>query len=47
MPLKIIDAGFARTGIISLYAAPNQLGLSCYHMIEVLQSKANKSHLDF
>jgi hypothetical protein len=47
MALKIIGAGFGRTGTMSLYAALNQLGFTCYHMFEVLQNKANKSHLDF
>ncbi len=47
MPLKIIGAGFGRTGTKSLYTALNQLGFPCYHMFEVLQNKANKSHLDF
>lgn len=47
MPLKIIGAGFGRTGTMSTYAALNQLGFPCYHMIEVLENKANKSHLGF
>lgn len=47
MPLKIIGAGFGRTGTMSLYTALNQLGYPCYHMVEVLHNKANKSHLDF
>ncbi len=47
MSLKIIGAGFGRTGTMSLYTALNQLGFPCYHMIEVLQNKENKSHLDF
>jgi hypothetical protein len=47
MVLKIIGAGFGRTGTMSLYTALNQLGFPCYHMIEVLQNKANASHLDF
>ena len=47
MPLKIIGAGFGRTGTMSTYTALNQLGFPCYHMIEVLENKANKSHLDF
>ena len=47
MALKIIGAGFGRTGTLSLYMALNQLGFPCYHMFEVLENKENKSHLDF
>ncbi len=47
MALKIIGAGFGRTGTLSLYTALNQLGFPCYHMFEVLENPANKSHLDF
>jgi hypothetical protein len=45
--LKVIGAGFGRTGTMSLYTALNQLGFPCYHMFEVLKNPANKSHLDF
>jgi hypothetical protein len=47
MSLKIIGAGFGRTGTMSLYTALNQLGFPCYHMIEMIGSRDNKSHLDF
>jgi hypothetical protein len=47
MPLKIIGAGFGRTGTMSTYTALKQLGFPCYHMFEVLRNPANKSHLDF
>ena len=47
MALKIIGAGFGRTGTASTYAALNQLGFPCYHMYEVVENKANKGHLDF
>ena len=47
MALKVIGAGFGRTGTMSLYTALGQLGLPCYHMIEVIKNPANKSHLDF
>jgi hypothetical protein len=47
MALKVIGAGYGRTGTMSTYTALKQLGLPCYHMIEVLQNKANASHLDF
>ncbi len=47
MPLKIIGAGFGRTGTLSVYTALNQLGFPCYHMFEVLENPANKTHLDF
>jgi hypothetical protein len=45
--LKVIGAGFGRTGTMSTYTALNQLGLRCYHMFEVIENKANKGHLDF
>ena len=47
MALKIIGAGFGRTGTLSVYSALNELGFPCYHMFEVLQNQENKSHLDF
>lgn len=47
MALKIIGAGFGRTGTLSVYTALNTLGFPCYHMFEVLENKNNKSHLDF
>ena len=47
MGLKIVGAGFGRTGTMSVFTALNQLGFPCYHMIEVLENKANKTHLDF
>lgn len=47
MALKIIGAGFGRTGTLSIYSALNQLGFPCYHMYEVLEKKENKSHVDF
>lgn len=47
MSLKIIGAGYGRTGTLSTWTALRQLGFPCYHMIEVLENKANKSHLDF
>lgn len=47
MALKIIGAGFGRTGTLSAYTALNQLGFPCYHMFEVLENKQNKTHLDF
>ena len=47
MTLKVIGAGYGRTGTMSTYAALKQLGLPCYHMIEVIMNKANKTHLDF
>jgi Sulfotransferase domain len=45
--LKIIGAGFGRTGTWSTYTALNQLGFRCYHMAEVLMNPENKAHLDF
>jgi hypothetical protein len=47
MPLQIIGAGYGRTGTLSTYTALRELGFPCYHMFEVLENKANKSHLDF
>lgn len=47
MSLKIIGAGFGRTGTMSTFTALNQLGFPCYHMVEVIMNKANKTHLDF
>jgi len=47
MSLKIIGAGFGRTGTLSTYTALNALGYNCYHMFEVLENKENKTHLDF
>ena len=37
MSLKIIGAGFGRTGTLSLKAALERLGFGpCYHMLEVM-----------
>ena len=47
MGLKVIGAGYGRTGTMSTYTALNQLGFPCYHMKEVILNKANKSHVDF
>ena len=44
MSLKLIGAGFGRTGTLSTFAALNQLGFPCYHMREVL---LNRTHLVF
>ena len=47
MELKLIGAGFGRTGTWSTKAALDQLGFPCYHMSEILGNKENKSHLNF
>jgi len=47
MGLKIIGAGFGRTGTLSTCTALNSLGYPCYHMFEVIENKENKSHLGF
>lgn len=47
MALKVIGAGFGRTGTLSTCTALNQLGFPCYHMFEVLGNEDNKTHLDF
>ena len=44
MSLKVIGAGFGRTGTLSLkHALERLLGGRCYHMIEVMQ---NPEHID-
>lgn len=45
--LKVIGAGFGRTGTWSTFVALTRLGLPCYHMKEVVQNPDNKGHLDF
>ena len=47
MSLKIIGAGFGRTGTLSTCTALNTLGYPCYHMFEVIENKENKTHLGF
>jgi hypothetical protein len=47
MSLKIIGAGFGRTGTMSTQKALNMLGFPCYHMFEVIENKENKNHIDF
>lgn len=47
MTLKIIGAGYGRTGTMSTFTALKQLGFPCYHMVEVIMNKANAGHLDF
>ncbi len=42
MPLKVIGAGFGRTGTTSIKAALEQLGFAqCYHMQEVIKHPAH------
>jgi Sulfotransferase domain len=47
MTLKVIGAGLGRTGTHSAQLALSQLGFPCYHMVEVILNKDNKTHLDF
>ena len=47
MTLKLIGAGYGRTGTMSTFTALKQLGFPCYHMVEVIMNKANNGHLDF
>ena len=47
MSLKIIGAGFGRTGTLSTCTALNSLGYPCYHMFEIIENKENKGHLEF
>ena len=45
MTLKVIGAGFGRTGTLSLKLALEQLGLSkCHHMMELFSSAAQQQH---
>ena len=41
--MKVIGAGFPRTGTLSMQAALETLGYPCYHMKEVLK---NQAHID-
>lgn len=44
--MKLIGAGFGRTGTMSIKAALEMLGYGpCYHMIEVLDRQKNPDHL--
>ena len=58
MPLKVIGAGFDRTGTLSLCRALNRLGLPCNHLFDILGGEAprlsysldpkkSKTQLDF
>jgi hypothetical protein len=47
MSLKIIGAGYGRTGTLSTYTALNMLGFRCYHMVELLMKQSNRHHVDF
>ncbi|MBU1170127.1 MAG: hypothetical protein KKD44_11235 [Proteobacteria bacterium] len=47
MTIKIIGAGYGRTGTMSTQVALNNLGFPCYHMVEVIKNKANRKHVDF
>ncbi|MEM7407655.1 MAG: sulfotransferase family protein [Pseudomonadota bacterium] len=45
MSLKLIGAGFGRTGTLSMKLALEQLGLGpCYHMAEVLKNPSHDRH---
>ena len=45
MGLKVIGAGFGRTGTLSLKAALEELGFGkCYHMVEVLRRPSHMKH---
>jgi hypothetical protein len=45
MPLKVIGAGFGRTGTLSLKTALEKLGFGkCYHMVEVLKKHHHMKH---
>ena len=47
MALKVIGAGFGRTGTLSMKAALEQLGYNkCHHMVEVLMTK-DETQLDY
>jgi hypothetical protein len=44
--LKIIGAGFGRTGTLSLQTALNQLGFPCYHMAELVKHPEHLPYWD-
>ena len=45
MGLKVIGAGFGRTGTLSLKAALEELGFGrCYHMVEILRRPSHMKH---
>ena len=46
MTLKVIGAGFGRTGTSSVRAALGDIGYRCYHMSEVLFSPSKKGDID-
>ena len=42
MALKVIGAGFGRTGTLSLKIALEQVGFGkCYHMVEILRKPSH------
>lgn len=45
--LQVIGAGFGRTGTLSLKRALEALGLTCYHMTELMGDPENRRHLKF
>ncbi|NNE86222.1 MAG: hypothetical protein HKN28_19835 [Alphaproteobacteria bacterium] len=47
MTIKVIGAGFGRTGTYSTSKALSHLGFPSYHMFEVLDRRKNPGHLDF
>lgn len=45
MALKVIGAGFGRTGTLSLKTALEELGFGrCYHMVEILKKPSHMKH---
>ena len=42
--IKVIGAGFGRTGTDSLRIALNELGLKCYHMHELMAHVGSPSN---
>jgi hypothetical protein len=45
MALKVIGAGFGRTGTLSLKTALEELGFGrCYHMVEILRRPSHMQH---
>jgi hypothetical protein len=45
MALKVIGAGFGRTGTLSLKTALEELGVGkCYHMVEILRKPSHMKH---
>ena len=47
MTIKIVGAGYGRTGTLSTRQALNTLGFPCYHMHDVIGQEMKPGHLEF